>query len=355
MRRDGVGREGRIERKGRRSNGSVISRLSFLGGGAAAATTVATGGLDVWDPLAPQIRVLVADDIRGDVPDVLADGTFAYGGKRWRGAPSTIGLPGGKLALVTTIDVDLYLQGVVPLESPASWPLAALEAQAICARTFALAKRTLTRPYDVTAGEADQRWGGVEAESPLSNAAVAATRGRTLLYGGGPAAVFYSACCGGHTADIAAAWNGQPLAYLRGVVDPYCVPAPDYRWSRAVPLDRALAAFGARTGGTLTAVALGEADPTGRPHDVLLTGATAATVPVADFRRALGADAVRSLWLRSLRLDAAQAAPRLLIEGSGRGHGIGLCQWGARYLAATGASAAEILAFYFPGTSLSGG
>ena len=82
---------------------------------------------------------------------------------------------------------------------------------------------------------------------------------------------------------------------------------------------------------------------------MVLTGSSAATVPVADFRRALGTDAVRSLWLRSLRLDAAQAAPRLLIEGSGRGHGIGLCQWGARYLAASGASAADILAFYFPG------
>jgi stage II sporulation protein D len=333
----------------------VISRLAFLHNSAAAATTVATGGLDVWDPLSPQIRVLVADDIRGAIPAVLADGTFAYGGKRWRGAPSTVGMPGGKMALVTTIDVDQYLQGVVPLESPASWPAAALEAQAIVARTFALARRTLSRPYDVTAGEADQRWGGVEAEAPSSNAAIFATRGRTLVYQGGPAAVFYSACCGGHTADIVASWNGQPPPYLRGVVDPYCLPAPEYRWSRAVPLDRALAAFGARTGGTLSSVALGGADQTGRPHDVVLTGTTAATVPVTDFRRALGTDTVRSLWLRSVRIDEqAQAALRLLIEGSGRGHGIGLCQWGARYFAAVGASAADILAFYFPGTSLSG-
>ncbi len=333
----------------------VISRLAFLHGSAAAATTVATGGLDVWDTLSPQIRVLVADDIRGAIPAVLADGTFAYGGKRWRGAPSTVGMPNGRMALVTTIDVDQYLLGVVPLESPASWPAAALEAQAIVARTFALARRTLSRPYDVTAGEADQRWGGVEAEAPSTTAAILATRGRTLAYQGGPAAVFYSACCGGHTADIVASWNGQPLPYLRGVVDPYCLPAPEYRWSRAVPLDRALAAFGARTGGTLSAASLGGADQTGRPHDVVLTGTTAATVSVADFRKALGTETVRSLWLRSVRIDdQAQAVPRLLIEGSGRGHGIGLCQWGARYFAAAGASAADILAFYFPGTSLSG-
>ncbi len=78
-------------------------------------------------------------------------------------------------------------------------------------------------------------------------------------------------------------------------------------------------------------------------------------MPLADFRRTLGYDAVRSLWLRTVRIDPAQADPRLVIEGCGHGHGVGLCQWGARYFAAAGASAAEILALYFPGTSVTGG
>jgi stage II sporulation protein D len=329
----------------------VISRAAFLEG-IAGATAVATGGLDVWDPLSPQIRVLVAADARGETPQVFADGTFGFAGKRWRGAPSTVGMPDGKVALVTTIDVDQYLQGVVPLETPPSWPAAALEAQAIVARTFALARRSASRPYDVQADESDQRWGGVEAEHPASNAAVAATRGRTLTYGGGPAAAFYSACCGGHTADSGSVWGGVTLPYLRGVADPYCTPAPDYRWTRSVPLDRAIAAFGAQTGGTLVGTALGEPDSSGRPRTVSLLGRTEATVPVAAFRRALGSDVVRSLWLRSLRIDAAQAARRLVIEGSGHGHGVGLCQWGSRFFASSGGSAATILAFYFPGTSV---
>ncbi|MDB5071274.1 MAG: SpoIID/LytB domain protein, partial [Candidatus Eremiobacteraeota bacterium] len=150
----------------------MIDRALFLKSLAAGATTVATGGLDVWDPLSPQIRVVVAGDTRGELPQVAADGTFAFGGKRWRGAPSTVGTPDGKFMLVTTIDVDQYLQGVVPLESPPSWPAAALQAQAIVARTFALARRTLSRTWDVRADESDQRWGGVEAEHPASNAAV---------------------------------------------------------------------------------------------------------------------------------------------------------------------------------------
>ena len=332
----------------------MIERAAFLKG-ITGATVVATGGLDVWDAQSPQIRVLVANDARGETPQVAPDGTFGFGGKRWRGAPSTVGMPDGRMALVTTIDVDSYLRGVVPLESPPSWPAAALETQAIVARTYALAQRSLSRPYDVLANDADQHWGGVEAEHPASNAAIAATRGRTLTYGGGPASAFYSSCCGGHTADSASVWGGVELPYLRGVADPYCAPAPEYRWMRSVPLDRALAAFGARTGGTLVGTMLGQPDPSGRPHTVSLLGATELTMPVADFRRALGFDVVRSLWLRAVRIDAAQAAPRLVIEGAGHGHGVGLCQWGARFCASSGGTADAILAFYFPGTTVTHG
>jgi len=332
----------------------VSTRVEFLRS-IGAATTVATGGFDVWDPLAPQIRVLVAADTGGASPQVAADGTFGFGGKRWRGAPSTVGMPGGRLALVTTIDVDDYLQGVVPLEASPSWPPAALQAQAIVARTYALGRRTLSRAYDVRADDGDQRWGGVEAEAPTANAAVQMTRGRLLTYGGSAASVFYSSCCGGHTADVAAVWGGIPLAYLRGVDDPHCVAAPDYRWTRDVALDRVLGAFGTRTGGTVASAALADPDAQGRARTVVLSGALRTSVPIAEFRRALGYDVVRSPWLRAIRVDATQAAPRLVIEGSGRGHGVGLCQWGSRFFASSGASAAEILAFYFPGTAVSGG
>jgi stage II sporulation protein D len=332
----------------------VIGRALFLKGVGAAAT-LATGGLDIWDPVGPQIRVLVSGDTRGEEPQVLPDGTFLFGGKRWRGAPSTVDVPGGRMALVTTIDVDAYLQGVVPLESPPSWPAAALQAQAIVARTFALARRTLSRTYDVLANDVDQHWGGVDAEWPAASAAVQATRGLILTFAGGPADVFYSACCGGHTQDVVEAWGGAPLPYLRGVDDPHCAPAPDFRWTRDVPYARVLAAFGNRTGGTLTGVGLADPDPVGRPQVVTLTGAIAASVPIAEFRRAIGYETVRSTWLLSLRIDGTQAGGRLVIEGCGRGHGVGMCQWGARFFAAAGASAAQILAFYFPGTSISRG
>ncbi len=329
----------------------MISRGDFLGGVAGALTT-ASGGIDVWSPATQQIRVLVAADTAGAMPQVYADGTFAIGGRRWRGAPSTVGIGDGRMALVTTIDVDAYLQGVVPLEVPPSWPYPVLAAQAIVARTYALARRTLSRAYDVRADSGDQQWGGVDAETDATTAAVRATRGRTLTYAGGPADVFYSSCCGGHTADIVAAWGGAPLPYLRGVADPYCVYAPDYRWHREIPIARVAQTYGARTGEPITAATLGAPDDTGRPRSVLLTGATTLEVPVATFRRDLGYDEVRSPWLRSLRIQPVRDGAQLVVEGSGRGHGVGMCQWGAHYLATAGVSAERILAWYFPGTTV---
>jgi stage II sporulation protein D len=312
----------------------VIERLGFL-----KALLVATGGLDIWDSPAPDPSA---------VP-VQVPATPLPGGTIIR-----VQQPDGS---IVALDVEKYLYGVVPLESPPSWPAAALQAQAIVARTYALQKRTLSRAYDVLATDADQRYGGLAAEHPESSAAVDATRGQTLSYLGGPASVFYSACCGGHTADANEMWGHAGLTYLRGVDDPYCTAAPDYRWQRTLPLVRATAALADRLGSPPLTAQLDAPDASGRPRTVTFRSETgvAVALPVSDVRRRFGGDTVRSLWLRTIALDRTQAVPLVVIEGSGRGHGVGLCQWGARGMALSGAASSAILARYFPGTAVTGG
>jgi stage II sporulation protein D len=312
----------------------VIERAVFL-----KTLLVATGGLDIWDapgpdPSAAPVLQAPAPPLPGSIIRVLQPDRS-----------------------ILALDVEKYLYGVVPLESPPSWPAAALEAQAIVARTYALQKRTLSRAYDVLATDADQRYGGPAAERPASSAAVDATRGQTLTYLGGPASVFYSACCGGHSADANEMWGHAGLTYLRGVDDPFCTAAPDYRWQRTMPLDRASAALADRLGGAPQAMQLDAADGSGRPRSVTFRNDSglAVSVPVSDLRRRFGADTVRSLWLRTIGVDRTQAVPLVVIEGSGRGHGVGLCQWGARGMALNGAGASAILVHYFPGTAVTGG
>jgi stage II sporulation protein D len=312
----------------------VIERVAFL-----KALLVATGGLDIWDPPDPDLPAAPPSPpslrpASGNVVRVqLADGSIA------------------------TLDIEKYLYGVVPLESPPSWPAAALQAQAIVARTYALQKRTLSRAYDVLATDADQRYGGAAAEHPASNAAVEATRGQTLAYLGGPASVFYSSCCGGHSADADAMWGHAGLPYLRGVDDPYCTASPDYRWQRTLPLARARSALADRLTGMPSAAQLDDPDDSGRPRTVTFhsDSGAALVLSVAEVRRRFGADTVRSLWLREIDIDGTQAVPLVVIEGSGRGHGVGLCQWGARGMALSGAGASAILTHYFPGTAVTGG
>jgi stage II sporulation protein D len=312
----------------------VIERAVFL-----KALLVATGGLDIWDP---------PDTDFPAVPPSPAPLRPAVGNTvRVQLADSSI----------VALDIEKYLYGVVPLESPPSWPAAALEAQAIVARTYALQKRTLSRPYDVLATDADQRYGGVAAEHPASSAAVDATRGQTLVYLGGPASVFYSSCCGGHSADADEMWGHAGLPYLRGVDDPYCTASPDYRWQRTLPLDRVRAALADGLAGAPSAAELDDPDDSGRPRTVTFRGdnGPALALSVSEVRRRFGPDTVRSLWLREIDIDHTQAVPLVVIEGSGRGHGVGLCQWGARGMALSGAGVSAILAHFFPGTAVTGG
>ena len=317
----------------------MIGRAVFLKG-----LLVATGGLDIWDPPDADLPAAAPTPVPAPVP------------LRGAGASNVIRVQLGD-GSIDTLDIEKYLYGVVPLESPPSWPPAALQAQAIIARTYALEKRTLSRAYDVLASDADQRYGGAAAEHPASNAAVDATRGQTLAYLGGPASVFYSACCGGHSADANELWGHAGLSYLRGVDDPYCTAAPDYRWQRPVPLDRARAVLGDRLGGAPVQAQLDDPDDSGRPRTVTFRGdgGAALALSVSEVRARFGADTVRSLWLREIDFDRTQAVPLVVIEGSGRGHGVGLCQWGARGMALNGAGASAILAHFFPGTAVTGG
>ncbi len=318
----------------------MIGRALFL-----KSLIVATGGLDIWDPPGPDFPA---------TPPTPAPVPLPPGAQSPLGSVIRVQLANGT---IETLDVEKYLYGVVPLESPPSWPPAALQAQAIVARTYALQKRTLSRAFDVVATDADQRYGGVTAEHPASSAAVDATRGQTLGFLGGPASVFYSACCGGHTADANELWGHAGLSYLRGVDDPYCTAAPDYRWQRTLPLDRARAALADKLAGSPQAAELDDPDDSGRPRTVTFRGdgGSVLALSVSDVRSRFGPDTVRSLWLREIDFDRTQAVPLVVIEGSGRGHGVGLCQWGARGMALNGAGAAAILAHYFPGTAVTGG
>ena len=149
---------------------------------------------------------------------------------------------------INELDIDTYVRGVVAGEMPSSWPLEALKAQAVAARTYALATRKTTGLFDQYPDTRSQVYRGVTGESVRSDAAVAQTAGRVLTYGGVPAVTYYFSTSGGHTENVEFSFVGSlAKPWLVGVPDPYDTQSPYHRWkvpTTAARLDHALGAPG---------------------------------------------------------------------------------------------------------------
>ena len=269
-------------------------------------------------------------------------------GAAYRGAVIVQANPDASLDVINVVDLERYLYGVVGSEMDPSWPQPALQAQAIVARTYALAHLG-TREwlgYDLLAGEQDQAYKGMQAEASSVTAAVNATRGTILVYGADVVHAYYSSCDGGYTSSGDAL--GDPQPYLVAVSDPYCKHSPDDYWSADVPLDDFSSAFAARYGdiGPVVAVHAGEADSSGRLATVTVLGTLdSKTIPATAFRELAGNHLVRSTRISSI----AVVGVAIRVSGFGFGHGVGMSQWGARGMAEEGKSAQDILRFYYRG------
>src|SRR5215217_4642590 len=132
---------------------------------------------------------------------------------------------------VNNVSLDQYVQGVVPDESPPSWPLEALKAQAVAARTYAVATMKPGRTFDLYPDTRSQVYGGVAAEAASTNQAVGETRGEVVTYGGQPVVTFFFSTSGGRTEDVENTPLGnEPQPWLRSVDDPYDDASPRHRW-----------------------------------------------------------------------------------------------------------------------------
>lgn len=219
------------------------------------------------------------------------------------------------IRVVNTVGLEAYLAGVVPREAPASWPAAALQAQAVAARSYALAHRTPNLDFDLYGDERSQVYGGIAAEAAPATAAVAATAGRVLLYAGKVADTMFSASNGGRTVSAAEAWPGLPglPPYLVARDDPYDAAASPYAaWGPVVvPAAQVETALGLP--GSLVDLSTDSSSST-RP--TLVTATTSSgTVDLSPsrVRTALG---LRSTWIDVGVLSLARTAAPAATYGS---------------------------------------
>jgi SpoIID/LytB domain protein len=137
----------------------------------------------------------------------------------------------GSLNAINAVPVDQYVKGVIPNESPASWPQAALRAQAVAARSFALSAQVSGNGFDLYDTVSSQVYEGLDSETGSTNLAADATRGQVAMYGGKIAETYFSACSGGHTESVQNVFFGPSVPYLVGVPDPYDYYCPLHTWT----------------------------------------------------------------------------------------------------------------------------
>jgi stage II sporulation protein D len=298
-----------------------------------------------------------------------------WNGKRYRGQLLIASTDSG-LLVVNELPLESYLRGVVPLEIGNRKPEehAAVEAQAVAARSYSYLHLIPSRAFDMMSTVQDQVYGGVDAEKPLSDAAVATTDGMVVMYAGKVINTPYHSTCGGSTAAVHEVWYKDPdQPYLKPVSDRipgtnsfYCDSSPKFRWTtsftgeslRAV-LEKYLSAYTSAPKGSVGRVTgVYEQGRTESDRVAALrieTDRGSYTLRGNDIRFVLRSpDGVilNSTYFTAEATIAGGEVSGLTLRGGGYGHGIGMCQWGAIGRARAGQDYRTILSTYYPGTTI---
>jgi stage II sporulation protein D len=219
-------------------------------------------------------------------------GTIAIAGLgTYRGALETVPTESdaASLNVVNALSVEAYVKGVIPNESPPSWPLAELKAQAVASRSFALTAGVGGNGFDLYSDTRSQVYKGLESEYPRSNEAAEQTRGQVVTYEGKVAEALFSACSGGHTESIQNVFGGTAIPYLQGVPDPYDYYCPLHEWTLKFSGPEISAKLGGFLDGNLKQVVITKTGASPRIIAAKLVGTGGTTsVTGTDLESALG-------------------------------------------------------------------
>jgi stage II sporulation protein D len=312
-------------------------------------------------------------------------GRLVHGGREYRGQMMVRPDPQGGLMVVNLVDLEDYLLGVLPNEMSPSAPTEALKAQAVASRTYALkhSQDFAKRGFGLKASEGSQVYKGISGEDPRTTRAVEQTRGKVLRHSGDLVHAWFSASCGGRTAANESVWAGKPRPYARPVTCGFCRIFPSYHWRAEIGFDvlggrlrevgrdvgsvRGVDFRRSKAGRIVRASIRGSRrslELTGNEFRILAGHRLVRSLrfvnhddPVGDALEAISAgksgtsdeELIQQIIAGETRLRSGKA---LRLEGTGYGHGVGLCQWGARGMAEQGHPWETILERYYTGARI---
>lgn len=349
----------------------------------------------------------------GVLPGLEGAGVTEYADNQYRGGLRFERIGGGNSAVVNIVDLEDYVKGVIPYEMSASWPLEALKAQSVCARTYAInhagSKAThKDNHFDLCTTTHCQVYRGVGRANEHSDQAVAETAGQLAWYNGKLIDAVYYSSNGGASEDVKNVW-GTEHEYLKGKLDPYEADIADiadnYRWSvTASDLKARLNKLGypcadiidittkQSTVGNVIEITLfdtagksytfsrekvrtslglnsirftveavgtpvsgyqiaGAETPATATSGLYALGGDGLTAPLPQEAYILTDQGVKTLE-PTTSVSTAQGGGELRLNGTGWGHNVGLSQWGAYAMAERGFTYQDILKFYYTGITV---
>ena len=266
------------------------------------------------------------------------------------------------LTIINELGIENYVYGILSREVSNKWDIESLKAQAVISRTYVLTnrKRHLKDGFDCCNTVHCQVYGGVEDEKPETDKAVDLTKCEVLTYNGKLTNTLFHACCAGYTEDPRHVWNDFEYTpeYLSGVRCKYCKSSPHYNWSSTVKEDyliRKLAKSGIENIKSIKSIKyLGKYD-SGRTKYILIKynnswgESLEKQIQSSKFRMMIDPWVIKSTNFTDIYLDDND---NFIFKGHGWGHGVGMCQWGAKGMAEHGYDYNEILEHYYPGTKI---
>ena len=260
-----------------------------------------------------------------------------------------------KLTVINELGIEEYICGIMTKEVSPNWPLESLKAQAVVARTYAIKNlgRHKSNGFDLCSQPHCQVYGGFESEDERSNKAVYDTAGEVLKYNGEIINALYHSSCGGRTEDVRNVWNDSKTEnpeYLTGVKCGFCEKDKWYNWSASISLKtvgNSLRSAGYKTGDVKKIKTVGRTS-SDRVKEILVEHSKGALWLRSNrFRMAMNPNVIRSTNFK-VKIKNGVA----YFRGHGWGHGVGMCQWGAKGMAEDGWNYKKILKHYYKNSEI---
>lgn len=290
-----------------------------------------------------------------ELAPVKENDRLSINGKRYRGILRIISKNTGKITVINKIGIEEYLYGVLPMEVSYEWPVEALKAQAVVSRTYAIKSmgKYEDKGYDLSATFLSQVYGGMNCENSNTTKAVDQTKGEIITFKGQLISAVFHSTCGGFTENVGNVWDNNNTApeYMEGVCCPYCRKSPQYNWECVIKKETIrenLEKKGYHIDKIDSIRVAGRAPFSKRAiaFNVYHSGGRV-TIPSNEFRMAVGSGQIRSTLL-----NLKNYRDKIKFVGRGWGHGVGLCQWGAKGMADKGYGYMYIINKYFPRTKI---